>query len=71
MKREAAGLQQKPVSRSLGKPEQYVNKVEHGRQRIDVIEFLDLCSTLGLDQDLTLRDLFAAAGFVEAPGRDL
>jgi DNA-binding transcriptional regulator YiaG len=40
--RESKGLQQKPLSRAMGKPEQFLNKVEMGRQRIDVIEFLDL-----------------------------
>lgn len=40
--RESKGLQQKPLSRAMGKPEQFLNKVEAGRQRIDVVEFFDL-----------------------------
>lgn len=63
--REAAGLQQKPLSRSLGKPEQYVNKIELGRQRIDVVEFLDLCAALKLDQGLTFKELMAAVGSLD------
>jgi ribosome-binding protein aMBF1 (putative translation factor) len=45
--RESKGLQQKPLSRALGKPEQFLNKVEQGRQRIDVVEFSDLLRELG------------------------
>lgn len=40
------GLEQRPLSRKLGKPEQYLTKVEAGKQRIDLIEFLDLLRLL-------------------------
>jgi len=58
--REAAGLQQRPISRLLGKPEQFINKVEHGKQRIDVVEFLDFCQALGIEPATTLGELLAA-----------
>lgn len=44
--RVAQGLDQKPLSRSLGKPDQFLNKVEQGKQRIDLIEFADLLAKL-------------------------
>lgn len=44
--REERGIGQKPLSRKLGKPEVFLNKVEHGRQRIDLVEFADLLREL-------------------------
>ena len=60
-RREQSGHQQKPLSRSIGKPEQFLNKVEHGRQRIDLIEFLDLFQALGLDRGMTIGELIDIA----------
>lgn len=51
--RESAGLSQRALSRRLGKSEQFLHKVEHGRQRIDLVEFLDLCLALQItDEEL-------------------
>lgn len=58
--REAAGLQQKPVSRALGKPDQFLNKVEQGRQRIDVIEFSELLVQLRVDLSISMGELLSA-----------
>lgn len=68
-RREEASLQQKPLSRLMGKPEQFLNKVEHGRQRIDLVEFLDLCRVLGLDPGQTVGELAEiASGKILPPG---
>jgi ribosome-binding protein aMBF1 (putative translation factor) len=55
------GVGQKELSRKLGKPEQFMNKVEHGRQRIDLVEFLDVAAILGLGRDVTLADLLGCS----------
>lgn len=54
--RESKGLEQRPLSRKLGKPEQYLTKVEAGKQRIDVVEFVDLMKALGIDPTSSLSE---------------
>lgn len=49
--RESRGLKQRPLSVKLGKPEQFLHKVETGRQRIDFVEFADLCREFGTSAD--------------------
>lgn len=39
--REAAGLRQEQVARSLGKPQSFVSKCESGERRVDFIELLE------------------------------
>jgi ribosome-binding protein aMBF1 (putative translation factor) len=58
--RETAGLQQKPLSRAIGKPEQFLNKVEQGRQRIDVVEFVDLLRAMKFEGDIPVSELYQA-----------
>jgi transcriptional regulator with XRE-family HTH domain len=47
--RLAAGLRQLDVALQLAKPQSYVAKIESGERRLDFIEVLDLCATIGLD----------------------
>jgi len=49
----------------MGKPEQFLVKVERGRQRIDLVEFLDLVRVLGLDPTMTLQELLDAVAIPE------
>lgn len=55
--RESKGLQQKPLSRAMGKPEHFLNRIEAGRQRISLIEIFDLLQAMGLQPDKSLQDL--------------
>ena len=55
------GLGQKDVSRSIGKSEQFLNRVEAGTQRIDLVEFFDLARVLGLPPELTLGEILEEA----------
>ena len=50
-------LTQQEVADRLGKPQSYVAKVEGAERRIDLIEFIDLASALGVDPN----DLFGTA----------
>ena len=58
--REKAGLSQREVSRSLGKNQSFMYRVERGEQRIDLLQFFDLIQLLGLDKTLTLEALLSA-----------
>lgn len=53
--RESKGLQQKPLSRAMGKPEHFLNRVELGRQRIGIVEFLDLLKILDEDRSAEIE----------------
>lgn len=60
-RRESKGLQQKPLSRVLGKPEHFLNRVESGRQRIGLIEFLELLAVLDPDWRKVIVEHFDGA----------
>lgn len=47
--REASGLTQKEICDRLGKPRNYLIKVEHGERRIDVVETFALCDAIGAE----------------------
>ncbi|MCA0298887.1 MAG: helix-turn-helix domain-containing protein [Proteobacteria bacterium] len=47
-RREELGLTQSDVARRLGWPQQRLSAVEAGARRLDVIEFFQLTSALGL-----------------------
>lgn len=42
-------LSQSKLALLLGKPQQFVSRYEHGERRLDVIEYVDAASALGLD----------------------
>lgn len=54
--RLAAGLRQIDVAEKLGKPQSYVAKVESGERRIDLIETVAYCKSIGIDPR-TLLDI--------------
>jgi len=47
--RKAAGLTQQELSERLGRPQSYVSKFERGERRLDVVEFLGIARSLGID----------------------
>ena len=47
--REASGLSQKEICDRLGKPRNYLIKVEGGERRLDVVETFALCEAMGAD----------------------
>lgn len=47
--REAAGLTQAEVARSLGRPQSFVSKTETGERRLDAIELAALAKLYGKD----------------------
>jgi transcriptional regulator with XRE-family HTH domain len=47
--RRQAGVTQVQLAERLQRPQSYVSKVERRERRVDVIEFIDWVSALGLD----------------------
>lgn len=60
-RRETLGLSQSDVARALGWPQQRVSAVEAGARRLDVIEFFQLTSTLGLTASQAVKLVFPPA----------
>lgn len=55
--REKKGLTQADVATKLGKPQSYVSKYERGERRLDVVEFLEVASVLGVEPYKILKEL--------------
>ena len=47
--RRRANVTQQALAATLGKPQSFVSEYERGQRRIDVIEFLLITQTLGID----------------------
>jgi transcriptional regulator with XRE-family HTH domain len=47
--RKTAGLTQVDLAKRLKRPQSFVSKFERGERRLDVIEFLDIAETVGID----------------------
>ena len=47
--RESKGLTMRELSQRLSKPHSYVQKVEQGERRLDVVEFVWYCQALGIN----------------------
>jgi transcriptional regulator with XRE-family HTH domain len=47
--RKSMGLSQQALAEQLGRHQQFVSRYEIGERRLDVVEFIDVARTLGLD----------------------
>ena len=47
--RKDAHLTQKAVGDRLGRTQGYVNKIETGERRLDVVQLRDFCAAVGID----------------------
>ncbi|MFC3815039.1 helix-turn-helix domain-containing protein [Lysobacter sp. GCM10012299] len=54
-RREELGLSQSEIARALGWPQQRLSAVEAGARRLDIIEFFQLTSALGLTAQRAVR----------------
>jgi transcriptional regulator with XRE-family HTH domain len=54
-RRVAAGVRQADLARALGRTQSYVSKVESGDQHIDVVEFIQYVTAIGVDPIKILR----------------
>lgn len=46
--RKDAGVTQVELADLLGKPQQFVSKIETGDRRVDLVEFVAICRALGI-----------------------
>jgi transcriptional regulator with XRE-family HTH domain len=49
MARQESGLTQSEVGKRLGKTQSYVNKIETGERRMDIVQLMDFCKALEID----------------------
>jgi transcriptional regulator with XRE-family HTH domain len=56
--REAAGMRQEDVAAKLGQNYMWMQRVESGERRIDVVEFCALASVIGFDARKAITRLF-------------
>jgi transcriptional regulator with XRE-family HTH domain len=54
--RAQAGLTQVQLAERLRRPQSFVAKYEGGERRIDVVEFCDIASALGVDPAVLFKD---------------
>lgn len=55
--RESANLTQAEVAKRLGRPQSFVAKYEGGERRLDIVEFIEVCTALEVDPHLVLEEL--------------
>ncbi len=53
------GLTQQQVADHLARPQSFVSKYESGERRLDVIEFLDVCASIGISPVEILAEIGA------------
>lgn len=47
--RTDAGLTQQQLAKKLGKHQSFVAKYEGGERRLDMVEFIEICTLIGVD----------------------
>jgi transcriptional regulator with XRE-family HTH domain len=61
--REERGIGQQELAARLGRPQSYISKIETGDRRVDLVEILDICRSLGVQLEavvpIDLRSAFA------------
>lgn len=59
--RLAAGLRQSDVAERTGRSQAYISKFEKGDLRLDVIDFVRICQTIGCDPHRVLDEAMTAS----------
>lgn len=60
--RRQAGVTQVELAERLGRPQSYVSKVERRERRVDVVEFVDWVTALGIDPASAFQALLKDLG---------
>jgi transcriptional regulator with XRE-family HTH domain len=60
--RKARNLPQEELARRLGQHQSMIARIESGKRRIDVVEFLALAEAIGFDPTNILRQVQAVGG---------
>lgn len=53
--REARNLSMRALAERMEKPHSFIQKVEQGERRLDVVEYVWYCHTLGIDPQIGLE----------------
>ena len=53
--RVAESVSQRELAVRLGLPQSFVSKIERGERQLQFLEFLELCSKLGIEADVVTR----------------
>ena len=53
--REAQNLSMRALAERMDKPHSFIQKVEQGERRLDVVEYVWYCHTLGIDPQIGLE----------------
>lgn len=56
--RLAAGLRQSDIAKETNRSQAYISKFEKGDLRLDVIDFVRVCQSIGCDPHAVLREIF-------------
>jgi len=59
--RESQGLSMRALADRLDQPHSYVQRVEEGERRLDVVEFIWYCRALGLNALDGVREILKAS----------
>lgn len=62
LKRErlAAGLRQSDLAQRTGRSQAYISKFEKGDLRLDVVDFMRFCKTIGCDPHQIMDEVFSS-----------
>lgn len=60
-KRIEAGLRQSDLADHTGRSQAYISKFEKGDLRLDVVDFVRLCRSIGCDPHQILDEVFPSA----------
>ncbi|RKG35476.1 XRE family transcriptional regulator [Acinetobacter guerrae] len=55
--RKRAKLTQIEVAQKLNKPQSYIAKIEGRDRKIDILEFIELCETLGIKASSLIKQI--------------
>lgn len=66
--RQAAGLTQRELAKSLGREQSYIGRIETGQRRIDLVEFVWVCNACGADPSAEAQRLIKSIA-THAPPR--
>ena len=65
--RESRCLTMRNLAASMGKPHSYIQKVEEGERRLDVVEFIWYCMALGVDPGEGIKVAMSAISLPDSP----
>ena len=60
--RRDSGFTQQELAKILKRPQSFISKYERGERRLDLIEFLEILSALGLDPSDFIKDFINKSG---------